>query len=118
MTQLTARLEELKKLCESATGERWIVGNNRVDVHSADKHFTEVCTTFYPGDAELIAQSRELVPRLIVALELAIKQRDLAIKHLFAIPDELTGAYIGEAKANIEFDNKQLELILCEQGGR
>lgn len=46
---------------------KWIVGNNGVDVHTADENFDPVCTAFDKKTARLIAAA----PDLLAALDLA-----------------------------------------------
>lgn len=74
-----AELEEAKRLCESLTDGDWYAsehGPNNPNwfvggVSGGTKsHMTE-------GDARFIAASRQLVPRLITALESARRERDV-----------------------------------------
>ena len=59
--KMTKTIKELLELDEKRTrfagcGGKWLVGNNRVDVHTC-KGFEEVCTAFHESNANFIAQA-------------------------------------------------------------
>ena len=117
---LQERLSEMRKIADAATEGPWEVKNNGYWSIIGENTFCVVTkATDADGDAELItrdrntlenaefiAESRTMMPRLIEALELAIKQRDSEIE---AVPNFDT-----QEDEDAEFArlNKEIERIL------
>ena len=107
-------ISKLKKLCEKATPGPWVTKaqdyRRNVRLFGSD---AEVCTVWtktvaHRSDAELIAESRTAIPKLITALERAIRQRD----NLCRILEEERGDVF--ASHEIHICNAELDAILKE----
>lgn len=83
---LSSLLKETKRICEAATPGPWHLSDdqNSVHQHIYQGEFEEVCNVDssdldgYQKNSAFIAHAREVLPRLVAALERAICQRDAA----------------------------------------
>lgn len=119
-----AELEEAKRLCDAATPGEWSHATEsretkyeRVYVGVEDGPGATVSQWSNPRDAAFIAASRQLVPRLITALESARRERDAAetarmaaVRREYSIGDRVTSLAV-ELFGSDSFDEDD-----CEDG--